>query len=121
MDNMFIVDYLNCFHSILDIDYSDKASVQLRNKQIAKARSIAKEIDNFSKEMKVAFAGLLSCDIMDDIKLFTAHFMLEVMEYNDVYRKDALEVIKNHSTDLGEEMWLKQYFETHPDDYGLIN
>lgn len=121
MKNKILHDYLNCFSDISGVDYSKQGSVRLRNKQISKARSIAGEIDSCPEEIKDGFAKLLSSDILDEIKLFTAHFMLEVMDFSDVYRKEALRVIKNHTYDLGEQMWLEQYIKTHPDDYGLIN
>ena len=91
MKNKILHDYLNCFSDISGVDYSKQGSVRLRNKQISKARSIAGEIDSCPEEIKDGFAKLLSSDILDEIKLFTAHFMLEVMDYSDEDICDAFD------------------------------
>ena len=48
--------------------------------------------------------------------------MLEVMNYSEEYRKMALEEIKDVINrnipveSLGNKMWLKQWYEQHPED-----
>lgn len=73
-------------------------------------------------ELKDRFLGLINA-VDEDIRLWAAHHVLEVMSYDYPDRKNALRVIKliaENSTDsvrrLGNSRWLKQYYEEHPAD-----
>ena len=60
------------------------------------------------------------------VRSWAAHHILEVMNYDDRCRKDALKEISYISTHnksingLGNKMWLKQWLQEHPTDKSLL-
>lgn len=84
-------------------------------------RQIATEIESTYPEYKENFSNLLLHDNWK-IRCQVAHHMLEVMNYSEEYRKMALEEIKDVINrnipveSLGNKMWLKQWYEQHPED-----
>jgi len=119
-----IETYLNNLQTINSMtldDFGDKRKVKRNNKLADANRQIAKDIENTYPEYKEDFAKLL---LHDDwkIRCQVAHHMLEVMNYPNEYRKMALDEIKDVINknilveSLGNKMWLKQWYEQHPQD-----
>lgn len=102
-------------------DYGDKHKVKRNNKLSSSNRQIATEIESTYPEYKENFSKLLLHDNWK-IRCQVAHHMLEVMNYSEEYRKMALEEIKDVVNrnipveSLGNKMWLKQWYEQHPED-----
>lgn len=102
-------------------DYGDKHKVKRNNKLSSSNRQIATEIESTYPEYKENFSKLLLHDNWK-IRCHVAHHMLEVMNYSEEYRKMALEEIKDVINrnipveSLGNKMWLKQWYEQHPED-----
>ncbi len=122
---MDLIDvYLSNLHKINEMtldDYGDKGKVRKNNKLAKDNRQIATDIENIYPEYKEEFAKLL----LDDnwkIRCQVAHHMLEVMNYQEEYRKLALDEIKGVISknipveSLGNKMWLQQWYELHPQD-----
>lgn len=119
-----IETYLNNLQTINSMtldDFGDKRKVKRNNKLADANRQIAKDIENTYSEYKEDFAKLLLHDNWK-IRCQVAHHMLEVMNYPNEYRKMALDEIKDVINknilveSLGNKMWLKQWYEQHPQD-----
>ncbi|MBQ2774542.1 MAG: DUF2019 domain-containing protein [Clostridia bacterium] len=100
--------------------YDDKKEVAKYNKKTTKIREIASAIEKEQSELKIAFCQLLSNE-NPTIRLWVAHHMLEVMNYEDCYRKKALQEIKQRAKDktadgYGNKLWLKEWYKDHPKD-----
>ena len=119
-----IEEYLNNIAGMklsLD-DYGDKEKVRKRNRLANRSRKIAAVIEQKHPELKGRFLCLIEADD-EDIRAWAAHHVLEVMSYDHPDRKQALRVIADiakHSADSlqrsGNAMWLKEYYEKHPED-----
>lgn len=118
------LDNLRMLNAVTLDDFGDKKTVRKNNKIADENRQIAKDIENKYPELKVDFAELLN-DEDWRIRSWVAHHMLEVMNYSKEYRRLALSEIKsvierNEPVEsLGNKMWLKQWYETHPEDIEL--
>ena len=83
--------------------------------------AIATEIDQKFPELKNDFYELLKNE-NEEIRLWVAHHILEHMNYDQSFRKNALKEIRRRArTDktaygFGEKVWLKAWYKTHPKD-----
>ena len=119
-----IEEYLNNIASMklsLD-DYGERRKVRKHNKLADRSRKIASMIEQRYPELKNSFLCLIDSED-EDLRAWSAHHALEVMSYDYPDRKKALRVIADiaeNSPDsvqrLGNAMWLKQYYEEHPED-----
>ena len=116
--------YLSNLHKINEMtldDYANKSKVRKNNKLAKDNRQIASDIERVYPEYKEEFAKLL-LDENWKIRCQVAHHMLEVMNYPKEYRKMALDEIKSVIDknilveSLGNKMWLKEWYELHPQD-----
>ena len=103
-------------------DYGDRKKVRKRNRLADRNRKIAAIIDQKNPEMKDRFLCLTEAQD-EEIRLWSAHHVLEVMMYDYADRKRALRVIadaaKNSPDRIqrsGNKMWLEQYYKAHPED-----
>lgn len=112
---------LQTINSMTWDDYGDKRKVRRNNKLSDANRQIATDIENTYPEYKEKFSELLLHENWE-IRCQVAHHMLEVMNYPEEYRKMALDKIKSVISknipveSLGNKMWLKQWYEQHPQD-----
>lgn len=108
-----IAHYLQC-SDIIDFDNV------LVAKLADKLRKIAKNIESKTPKCKNAFAELLRHD-NSNVRMWCAHHILEVMNYDDETRKNALLIIKDASfVSYGEKLWLKNWINNNPQDALLI-
>ena len=123
-----ILEYVATVQAIDDINETgldNKKKVKENNKLADRLRAIACEIDSRHPEMKPDFYQLLFHE-KATVRRWVAHHILEVMNYDDRCRADALKEIAYVSTHdksingLGNKMWLKQWFEKHPADKNLL-
>lgn len=119
-----IEEYLNNIAGMkLSLDgYGDRKKVQNINKLADRNRKIAALIEEKHPELKDRFLGLIEAED-EDIRAWAAHHVLEVMCYDSPDRKKALRVIADIAENcpdstrrIGNTMWLKQYYEGHPED-----
>ena len=104
--------------------YSDKKLVAKHNRFAKRIRNIAILIQEKNPELKNEFSMLLEHD-NDIVKIWVAHHILEVMQFEDDIRKKALNIIykssKQNSTDgFGDKIWLENWLEEHPTDKKLF-
>lgn len=122
-----IEEYLNNLQIIHDMtldDFGKKTKVRKTNKLADRNRQIATDIENKYPELKLKF-----CELLQNSNWKTrsqvAHHMLEVMNYSQEYRKLALDEIRDVVRrdilvySLGNSMWLKQWYDAHPEDQYL--
>ena len=123
-----ILEYISTAQAIDDINDTGlvtKKKVKENNKLADRLRAIASEIDRRHPDMKPDFYQLLFHE-KATVRGWVAHHILEVMNYDDGCRADALKEIAYISTHdksihgFGNEMWLKQWFEKHPTDKNLL-
>ncbi len=124
-----ILEYIS---SIQQIDKINKnglrtgKQVRRNNKLADKIRAIASNIDCKYPEMKPDFYDLLFHE-NSSIRCWTAHHILEVMNYDNSCRKDALKEIlyvathDESSHSFGNKLWLKYWLKEHPSDKDLIS
>jgi len=99
----------------------DGISAEKHNNKVNRMRTIATEIERDFPDIKMDFFNLLSSE-NQEIRLWVAHHMLECMNYERVYKKCALKVIRHKArTDktahgFGEKVWLKEWYKIHPKD-----
>ena len=99
----------------------DGITAENHNRKVKRMGTIAVEIDRDFPNLKIAFFDLLSEENIE-IRLWVAHHMLECMNYEPVFKKCALKVIRRRAhTDktvsgYGEKLWLKEWYKTHPKD-----
>lgn len=122
-----IEEYLNNLQIIHDMtldDFGDKKKVRKTNKLADRNRQIATDIENQHPELKMKFCELLQNNNWKT-RAQVAHHMLEVMNYSQEYRKLALDEIRDVIRrdilvdSLGNSMWLKQWYDEHPEDQYL--
>ena len=104
--------------------YGDKKSVAKHNRYATRMRSIALQIHEKSPELKFEFSKLLTHD-NDDVRIWVAHHILEVMQFEDDIRKEALNIIykaskKNSVDGYGNKIWLENWLQEHPTDKKLL-
>ena len=110
------IDYAIELEQINQVCLSPGNNLRRNNKLADKLRVIAKDIEFETPKYKNAFAELLTHE-NQNVKLWCAHHMLEVMNYDDKDRKNALLVIKDYSINsYGEKIWLEDWFTNNPDD-----
>ncbi len=118
-----IQEYINNIHEMemtLD-DYGDKKKVKRSNMLADRNRKIAAKINNGQEELKSDFIKLLDSNEVD-IRLWAAHHIIEIMSYERPIIERALkeiEYVSEHHKDstqrLGNKMWLKQFYDKHPE------
>lgn len=102
----------------------DGTTAENHNKKVNRMGTIAVEIDRDFPNLKTEFFDLLS-DENEEIRLWVAHHMLECMNYESVFKKRALKVIRRRVrtnktvSGYGEILWLKEWYKTHPKDRWL--
>ncbi len=119
-----IEEYINNIRGMamsLD-DFGDRKKCRNANQLADRNRKISAKIDKKYPELKERFADLLDSEEMD-IRGWAAHSIIELMSYDRAVRLKALKVIEyeaEYSDDsiqrLGNSMWLKRYYEEHPED-----
>ena len=123
-----ILEYESLVQAINDINETgldNKKKIKENNKLADRLRAIASDIDSRYPEMKPEFYQLLFHE-KAAVRCWVAHHILEVMNYDDRCRAEALKKIVYISTHdksingLGNKMWLKQWFEIHPTDKSLL-
>lgn len=118
-----IQEYINNIHEMemtLD-DYGDKKKVRRSNMLADRNRKIAAKINNGQEELKSDFIKLLDSNEVD-IRLWAAHHIIEIMSYERPIIERALKEIeyesehhKDSTQRLGNKMWLKQFYDKHPE------
>lgn len=116
--------YISKYRITLTVDYGDRNSVRRHNRAMDACRKIASTIQQQQPELKEDFFALLESDI-PLLPILVAHHMIEVMEYEDVQKSKALNIIYTRSKEdsvegLGNRMWLKNYLKENPNDEKLI-
>ncbi len=77
----------------VNVDYTDKISVKKNNKGVDQYRKAAKQINEQFPDQKDNFASLLNHPT-NKVKVACAVCMIELMDYTENWRNQALEVIK---------------------------
>ena len=114
------VDLVNEVISFRNTVY-DKESAEKHNQCVTRMGVIATEIQRDHQASKAAFSELLFHE-NQDIRLWVAHHILELMDYEQPIRKKALKIIRRRArTDktaygLGEKFWLQDWYKQHPRD-----
>ena len=99
----------------------DVATAEVHNRKVKRISAIATEIDQKFPELKNDFYELLKNE-NEEIRLWVAHHILEHMNYDQSFRKNALKEIRHRArTDktaygFGEKVWLKAWYKAHPKD-----
>ena len=99
----------------------DVATAKVHNRKVKRMSAIATEIDQEFPELKNDFYELLKNE-NEEIRLWVAHHILEHMNYDQSFRKNALKEIRHRArTDktaygFGEKVWLKAWYKAHPKD-----
>lgn len=120
-----IFEYVTSVIKMDETDFADKKSVRQHNRLADRIRAIAYEIDHMNPTIKLSFYELLSHD-NETVRIWVAHHILEVMNYDNMCRGKALKIIscvadKNDSINsLGNKMWLEKWLQEHPLDRELL-
>ena len=85
--------FINGVKCTIDVDYANKNSVKKNNKGVDQYRQAAKQINEQFPDQKDNFASLLNHPT-NEVKVACAVCMIELMDYNENWRNQALEVIK---------------------------
>ena len=99
----------------------DVATAEVHNRKVKRMSAIATEIDQKFPELKNDFYELLKNE-NEEIRLWVAHHIIEHMNYDQSFRKNALKEIRHRArTDktaygFGEKVWLKAWYKAHPKD-----
>lgn len=102
----------------------DGITAEKHNNKVKRMSTIAREIERDFPNLKMDFFDLLSED-NEEIRMWVAHHMLECMNYEPVFKKQALRVIRHRARTekmapgYGEKVWLKEWYKTHPKDRWL--
>ena len=120
-----VQEYLELVNdAVLFNEYENKKAVKVYKRRVTQMRKIAIEIEQNFPELKEDFCKLL-CHENRKIRLWAAHHILEVMNYDKTSRKTALQEIHYHAmTDksvngLGNKIWLEDWYNEHPMDRSL--
>ena len=120
-----IFEYVTSVIKMDETDYADKKSVRQHNRLADRIRAIACEIDHMNPTIKRSFYELLSHE-NEMVRIWVAHHILEVMNYDNMCRGKALKIISYvaYKTDginsLGNKMWLEMWLQEHPLDRELL-
>ena len=99
----------------------DVATAEVHNRKVKRMSAIATEIDQKFPELKNHFYELLKNE-NEEIRLWIAHQILEHLNYDQSFRKNALKETRHRArTDktaygFGEKVWLKAWYKAHPKD-----
>lgn len=103
-------------------DYDSKVKCMRSNHAAKRNRKIATIIEQKHPELKASFVELLDSEDFE-IKMWVAHHIVEVMNYDKAIRLRALDLIIYRAlhdeydfNKMGESMWLNRYFDEHPED-----
>ena len=118
-----IQEYLSLANEVVSYKETvyDGASAEKHNRKVKRMDTIATEIEKSFPERKNDFQQLLFHE-NKEIRLWVAHHILERMNYERRYRKNALKEIRCIArTDktvygFGEKIWLKDWYKKHPKD-----
>jgi hypothetical protein len=119
------LETVNILAQMEEEDFENEDLVLVFNQAAARIRFIAQEIEYEKPELKDKFKELLFIDSIT-IRIWVAHHILEVMNYNDETRALALKEIalaKRHSEPsyaLGNKIWLENWLKKYPDDAMLL-
>ena len=108
-----------------ETDYADKKGVRQHNRLADRIRAIAYEIDHMNPTIKLSFYELLSHE-NETVRIWVAHHILEVMNYDNMCRGKALKIIScvadknDRINSLGNKMWLEKWLQEHPLDRELL-
>ena len=120
-----IFEYVTSVIKMDETDYAEKKSVRQHNRLADRIRAIAYEIDRMDSTTKMEFYELLSHE-NESVRLWVAHHILEVMNYDNMCRGKALKIIScvadknDRINSLGNKMWLEKWLQEHPLDRELI-
>ncbi|MBO6302895.1 MAG: DUF2019 domain-containing protein [Ruminiclostridium sp.] len=99
---------------------SSKKDVKRNNHLADKLRHIAKTIESERPDIKGNFADLIF-HANSNVRIWCAHHMLEIMTYQSEQKRNALqEIVACSSDNYGEKLWLKEWYDKHPNDKFLI-
>ncbi len=117
-----VQEYLSLVTDVVSFnEYDKKNALNEYNRKVTLMRKIATEIEKDHPNLKNEFCELLSHE-NNQIRLFVAHHVLEIMNCDQIHRKVALREIRlKAQTDktangFGERIWLKDWYNTHPKD-----
>ncbi len=119
------LETVNILAQMEEDDFENEDLVLVFNQAAARIRFIAQEIEYEKPELKDKFKELLFIDSIT-IRIWVAHHILEVMNYDDETRALALKEIalaKRHSEPsyaLGNKIWLENWLKKYPDDAMLL-
>lgn len=119
------LETVNILAQMEEEDFENEDLVLVFNQAAARIRFIAQEIEYEKPELKDKFKELLFIDSIT-IRIWVAHHILEVMNYDDETRALALKEIalaKKHSEPsyaLGNKIWLENWLKKYPDDAMLL-
>ncbi len=119
------LETVNILAQMEEEDFENEDLVLVFNQAAARIRFIAQEIEYEKPELKDKFKELLFIDSIT-IRIWVAHHILEVMNYDDETRALALKEIalaKRHSEPsyaLGNKIWLENWLKKYPDDAMLL-
>ena len=120
-----IFEYVTSVIKMDETDYADEKSVRQHNRLADRIRAIAREIDHMNPTRKWSFYELLSHE-NETVRIWVAHHILEVMNYDNMCRGKALKIIScvadknDRINSLGNKMWLEKWLQEHPLDRELI-
>ena len=120
-----ILEYVTSVIKMDTTDYADKKSVRQHNRLADRIRAIACEIDHMNPTIKLSFFELLSHE-NEAVRIWVAHHILEVMNYDDMCRGKALKIISCVADEddgihgSGNKMWLEKWLQEHPSDRELL-
>ncbi len=112
-----VEEYVGHIIAMNSTDYGNKLSVVLHNKHAKRIRKIAMIINQHHPELKNPFFSLLR-NKNKNVKLWAAHHILEVMNFNKDEQESAVAIIRQNAQEdsvygLGDRMWLKDWLENH--------
>jgi hypothetical protein len=115
----------NILAQMEEADFENEDLVLVFNQSAARIRFVAQEIEYEHPELKEQFKQLLFIDSIT-IRIWVAHHILEVMNYDDKTRALALKEIalakrqSEPSYALGNKIWLEKWLQKYPDDAELL-
>lgn len=123
-----VVKYVEAIQKIEEIEESglnSNSKVKKNNKLADKIRKIAIEIEQEHPDTKYAFYQLIFHE-NPSVRIWVAHHVLEVMNYDNECKSGALKEIAyvaahgSGVNSLGNKMWLTNWFQEHPEDKHLL-
>lgn len=108
-----IEEYVTHIVAMDNTDYGNKMSVVQHNKHANRIRKIATNIAQKHPELKEQFFLLIK-NTNSSVRIWAAHHILEVMNYNEDEQEKALDIIKQKAQEdsvegRGNQMWLKNW------------